>query len=202
MCTRKTTSWTSATRPQRPSLTDPNPEIAQQARTDIERLGAGWKLHLNFDAEDPIKVATVDTVLDSLQLGKRILQYKIGHGGGRASGAPGKEATVYIGSRDNAEIVARYIGQVLDPVLDPPEGDTLHDDRPFGEAGTKVMGRFDIGRYDRDFHQYGPNGLPLLNQDVDPWNKIDRDAAIARAEAALVSRYGEFYTGTPPPPTM
>jgi hypothetical protein len=176
--------------------TDADPEVADSIRSELERQGLGWKLHLNFDATDRTKVAAVSDTLARLQEDAKITTYKIGHGGGKASGAPGKEATVYVGPRDKAEYVARIIGSLLDPVLDLPEGDTLYDDRPFGETGTKVMGRFDIERHDPDFLQYGRGGVPLLKRDGDRWNLRERSVAMAAAEETLRVRYGPYYTGT------
>lgn len=133
----------------------------QQAWIDKLARGDGWKLHLNFDPEDAAKSASVSDLLTSLKEQGSIAGFKIGHGGGKAAGAPGKEATVYVGPCDQAAYVAHSVGALLEPVLDAPEGDTLEDDTPFTE---KVVGRFDVGsnRGDLDFLQYGWQGVPFM----------------------------------------
>lgn len=128
---------------------------------EIARSGNGWKLHLNFDAQNATTVQTVRTFLEALARHGAITTFKIGHGGGKADDAPGKESTVYIGHRDKAKMVALQIDRSLASVLEAPEGDALKDDIPFA---SRVMGRFAVNRLDSQFHQYGAKGHPILNQ--------------------------------------
>ena len=76
----------------------------------------------------------------------------------RPLGAPGKEATVYVGSKDDAFVVAKMIEDGLRDVLLPPTGDALVSDIEFTEL---VMGRFDVMRWDPDrlgyFRAHGRN---------------------------------------------
>lgn len=173
---------------------EPGEKTRGMSFQEIARRGAGWKLHLNFDAEDSFKTQMTSSLLDSLQDNEAIQDFKIGHGGGTASDAPGKEATVYIGSRNKGNVVARILEEALAGTLEEPEGDTLNHDVYFT---GHVMGRFDIGRVDPEFHQYGPNGVPLLKSDqLQIIYGGDIEEAQTRADTVLRERYGEFYTGT------
>lgn len=152
---------------------------------------AGWKLHLNFDSDNQSTKVLVDTYLNELKKAGVIVTYKLGQN----SGQVGKEATVYVGARDSAQQVAEIIEAELGHVLAEPEGDTLKDDAPLT---PKIMGRFDIGRADPDFAQYGASGHPLLKNDVASklWNPdFSQEEASRRAQATLEERYGEFFTG-------
>lgn len=175
------------------------PQFDEIDLTEVAKKGSGWKFHLNFDATDEEKVKTVGTFLTALQSHKVISQFKIGHGGGKTSGQPGKEATVYIGHRDKATAVAPVIEEVLGAILDEPEGDQLAHDIEFT---FHVMGRFEISRFDSEFHQYGAKGHPLLNKDMSDLLFV-RDVPLEtqtevtqRADKVLKDRYGKFYTGS------
>jgi hypothetical protein len=89
--------------------------------------------------------------------------FKIGEGGGSAVGAPGKEATVYVGSKDDAVAAASRIEEELGKLLLPPAGDTLSDDIQFT---VHVMGRFEILGWDLDFIPKGFRGFPMLCVDA------------------------------------
>jgi|GEM_PF-4101210 len=170
---------------------------------EITTQDSGWKLHLNFDPKDPDKLKAIDTLLNGLTKYGAVSSFKLGHGGGKASGQPGKEATLYVGHHDMAVAVASILEDHLLGVLDGPEGDVLVDDVPFSEH---VAGRFDIGRIDPEIHQYGARGHGLLDDDVGSmfwerrvlsetqYNQLKAQAA-ARADETLRERYGAFYAG-------
>lgn len=174
--------------------TDADPAVARLVTEDLENRGLGWKLHLHFDPSDAAKLAAVNGFLGYLQEEGYVTAYKIG----RNSGQDGKDATVYVGPRDKAEYAARAIASTLSPVLESPTGDALQNDRPIGEEDTMVVGRFDIGSYDHDFHQYGRDGIPYLNDDVRAalWSDMPTDDFASRAQALLVERYGTYFTGS------
>ncbi|MDQ5885706.1 MAG: hypothetical protein QG628_103 [Patescibacteria group bacterium] len=183
-------------------------EEPEESRTvsydEIAKLGKGWKLHLNFDAENIQTVSTVRTFLKVLKDHDAITTFKIGEGGGKEYDAPGKEATVYVGHRDKASMVAQAIEESLASILIDPEGDTITDDIEFM---PHVMGRFEVGGLDPEFHQYGAKGHPLprtairdlifsseLKSDLTARQKfISEQTAIA--DTVLRDRYGVFYTG-------
>jgi len=173
---------------------------------DLAKRGKGWKLHLNFDPYDAEKVEKVGTFLTALEENDAITAFKIGSGGGKEAGQPGKEATVYVGHRDKAQVVATLVEEALEGVLDLPEGDVIKDDISFTD---KVMGRFEITNVDPEFHQYGfgAKGHPILNSDVWPYVRphlseanITRETreATTKADGVLRQRYGTFYTGKLP----
>lgn len=141
----------------------------------------GWKLHLSTD-----KAEEVSTALKAMGLTHKV---------GKTSGQEGKDVTVYIGHKDAATGAARRIQDELVHLLNTPRGDTLRDDMPFT---SHVMGRFDAGRGDSEFHQYGKNGIPWLKADMDPWNR--KPGASDRAHVELRRKYGEFYEGAPKRP--
>jgi hypothetical protein len=159
---------------------------------EIAKKTAGWKLHLNFDRSDSVKVQAVTSLLSALQEHDAVTTFKIGE----ADNQLGKEATVYVGHKDKVDIVASLIEEAISNILDDPEGKTLVDDIPFGQ---KVTGRFEVAHVDREFTHKGAKGHPLLDRDykrsLDPKN--DKSEARARAAALLRQRYGAFYTGKP-----
>lgn len=172
--------------------TDQDPKKAEGALEAIRKLGLGWKLHLNFDPNDPKNVAAVEVYLS--QTDPRLVRgFKIGRNGGQS----GKEATVYIGSKDQATKVAKEIEEGLGNILREPEGDGLKSDIVFT---PKVIGRFDISRFDPDFIQYGFRGFPMLKVDANNmlWarEKYSPEEASQRANRVLIERYGTFYIGT------
>ena len=177
---------------------------------DIAEAGSGWKFHLNFNAEDPDIAQQVGLILEYLRYQGCITAFKIGDGGGKKAGQPGKEATAYIGHREKANLVAPLIEQLLNNVLDNPEGDALEDDIYFG---AHVMGRFEVTAIDNTFRQYGAKGYPFCKKDFDyllelhdrlEWKDPEvneqniadaQGEAEAHAHEILVKRYGNFYTG-------
>lgn len=149
----------------------------------------GWKLHLNVAPEN-IKAAS-----------KYLKQAGYPHKTGLSSGQEGKSITVYAGARDVADKVAADINKKLAKILLPAKGDTLVDDQPF--VGN-VYGRFDIGRVDKEFHQYGRAGIPYTKNDMQNMSfggdrsEVAKEAATKRADAILRERFGAFYTGSGP----
>ena len=84
-----------------------------------------------------------------MQLAGAVKGFKIGDGGGKEWDQPGKESTVYVGSKDKTKLLAQFLSQELKDLLLPPEGDALVDDIPMAD---NVMGRF-APQYDPEFHQ-------------------------------------------------
>ncbi len=139
--------------------------------------GFGWKLHIT-----PTDVGAVESVVKTLGV-----PYKIG----RAGGQTGKGMTLYVGSKDAADITAGQLDMLAGKYLANPVGDVLVDDAKF--AGN-VMGRFDaVG--DAAFHQYGTQGTPYLSHHMDPFNRVPDDVARKAAHDALTTKYGDFYGG-------
>ncbi len=160
---------------------------------EIANKGYGWKLHLNFDAEDPVKVQIVGDFLTGMKEQRAIFDFKVGEGGGKESDAPGKEATIYIGHRDKAKAIAPAIEQALDGMLDEPEGDTLTSDITFTK---KISGRFDIGSSNDEFSGHGRR--PNLRRAVRSWYEAELAEKSEEdfTESLLSKRYGKFYTGS------
>lgn len=149
----------------------------------------GWKLHLNTGTNDALATKISDF------LTAQGVEHKTGNNGGQA----GKGMTVYIGSRAATNALATQLNSQFGADLLPAEGEVLKDDIPI--AG-KVWGRFEIGRKDTDFHQYGSQGVSFFKEDMEQLKYApDRAAAIeaakTRADAALTARYGDYYAGTP-----
>jgi hypothetical protein len=162
----------------------------------------GWKLHLNFDRADEEKVDNVANLLTMMRKRKLVSGFKIGRG------EPGKDATVYVGHRDKAVLVASLIERGIGPVLNDPNGDALVDDISFS---NHVMGRFEVTSTAHDFYSYGTKGYPVLREDVPGFEHVEgkdrevylrdtgKDAEIiSRAYLTLRDRFGEFFTGKHP----
>lgn len=183
-------------RPPRPEyLTSPDLEVRARVLAKLEAMGEGWKLHLNFDADDSAATAAIRDLLTAMVEQGYVANFKIGHGGGKVSGQPGKEATVRVGDRDKAAAAAVIIEELADHLLLDPEGEALQDDTLFT---AHVMGRFDISRYDPDFQQYGGDGVPYIRQDANDsafGETMSPDDMKTRAHTLLAYRYGKFYTG-------
>ncbi len=159
----------------------------------LESLGYGWKAHLNFDSDNPAVVARVDTTLQGMQQQGSFATYKIGKGGGKEAGQPGKESTVYIGSRTRLNQVATELEASLGDVLLAPDAETLKDDE---QVGPLIAARFDVHGIDHRIGQYGAQGHGLLKGDLDPWNQTrSPEAAADAAQATLTKTYGEYFTG-------
>lgn len=169
---------------------------------EIAAKGKGHKLHIAFNQEDPAKATQVKDLLDELVAQGGITTYKVGQN----SGQEGKDATLYVGHKDKALLVAGLLSQELADLLNEPEGDVLESDVVYA---PKVMGRFEVQGLDSEFHQYGAEGFPLRNDDVGQLSMLQLEgvspeaqsalllSAEQRAEETLCARYGTFYTGTP-----
>ncbi len=164
----------------------------------------GWKLHLNFDAEDPSKVSTVQDLLSALNSHGVVGIFKIGDGGGRAEGEPGKEATVIVGHRDKAVLVADIIEQLIGDKLDDIHPEALKTDIPIT---PKIAARFDIDRVDPRFNKYGFPGFQELVIETRkrivekpaPGSLKSRDLLEASRKVSydtLRETYGKYYTGS------
>lgn len=151
------------------------PELIQK----IKDKHAGWKLHLASDKPEYV----------SRWLKDRGYTHKVGR-----SGQEGKDLTVYIGSKADTIRVADDIENNIAHLLNDPHGETLTDDIAFT---NKVWGRFSVSQVDTEFHQYGSEGIPYLNDDMARRGRGDIDANTARqnADRILRERYGEFYSG-------
>lgn len=142
---------------------------------------AGWKLHLNVPetTDNPV---TRDI---SEWLMSQGIAHKIGHNGGQI----GKGMTVYVG----AYAKARGLADELENRFRLPYADQLSEDVRWSKC---VNARFDAAG-DREFHQYGIGGIPLLQRHIqDAYSTIDHgfnEKNAREADAILVSRYGAFY---------
>lgn len=166
--------------------TAPEPFVVPSVES-INKTGGGWKLHLNVAPEN--KVA-VDEALKAMGV-----MYKMDR-----AVDPYKDFTVYLGSRDSANAMADKLNGELGDLLLPHRADVIVEDMPFN---AKVIGRFDIGKADSRFHQYGDNGVPAFIDDVR--NMIGTTPAehaeafkksAERAKKTLTRDYGEYFTGT------
>lgn len=150
--------------------------------SNISRIkkNGGWKLHLATDNVDE-----VSNILSDLGY-----TFKVG----RSSGQVGKDITIYVGSRVDANILAAEISDKAAGLIKSPVGDTLIDDV---ELAPNVMGRFDIGSSDKRFHQYGINGVPFLNDDMlqVQMGTLTKEQAMQKAQMLLQTDYGEYFSG-------
>lgn len=164
-------------------------ENYQQEAREALRDSAGWKLHLNFDLNNPKAVSQIQHSLDVLKEHGLIKDYKIG----RSSDQEDKAATIYIGEKRKAVAVTEALQRTQENLLKEPGNNILRDDMSFT---TKVYGRFDA-HGDQAFHQYGINGIPFLKGDASERWGSDKSAAVKeqRALKLLTERYGKFFTG-------
>jgi len=183
------------------------PDGSELSYDDAMRKVSGWKLHLNFDPDNPEVVANFMQLLDPMKAAGAVSTYKIGHGGGRKAGAPGKEATVYVGHRDKAQLVADFIGSYMngDGLL-APEGEALHDDLPFNDL---VVGRFEVtNTHFEVLSQYGMQGFGAPMHIIQRWlaegfrknmDPLERQQKLVmeRQEAIefITSFFGDYFTG-------
>jgi hypothetical protein len=158
-----------------------------------KKIGDGWKLHLN-----PKKGIGAEKAISDY-LSEKEIPHKVG----KSSGQDSKGITVYVGSRDDANALAADINSRFSDILNDAAGEVLGDDI---QIAGKVWGRFDVPQ-NKDFHQYGAAGIPFLNLDMSQLRYAeDKDAAVEkakqRADGILQRKYGEYYTGTKPAPTV
>ena len=138
----------------------------------------GWKLHIGTEGQTPQQIERLTQELN--RLGVPFKQ-------GLNSGQTGKDFTIYVGSRAEAERIARQLSPLTNGRV---YGDAALDDV---EMAPGVGARFDVVG-DKDFHQYGKRGIPILRDLIDIGQPFSDDA-IQRSEATLANRYGEFFTG-------
>lgn len=148
----------------------------------------GWKLHLNLKGD----TASIEKI--SAFLKEKGIAHKVGRNGGQS----GKDMTLYIGDRDKTNAIAKELNDKFGDVLSPAEGDTLSDDMPIS---GNVWGRFEIGKHDPRFHQYGIEGVPFLDEDMGQIRyQTDKKKAAqeykAKADKLLQAKYGSYYSGT------
>jgi hypothetical protein len=155
----------------------------------------GWKLHLGAPAQHH---DAIENHLKGMQSRGEIAQYKRGRGAGQE----GKDFTVYAGHRDKANAAAQQLHGAVGHLLAAPGSDVLTDDQRL--AGN-IHGRFDIGKSDTAYHQYGSKGIPYHAEDMNnlqfsPQSQRPAlsDSARSRAHASLIKKYGQFYTGAAP----
>ncbi len=168
--------------------------VADLHKEAVEALepGKGWKLHLNFDPSNEGIISQLLDVLGRLALRGIIEIFKIGNGGGVAYGAPGKEATVYVGHGYNAKRVAEFLDRNIFHLLAPPAGDALVDDILMTPM---IAARFDVSySYCHDFLQYGWHGVPFVATDGRRNSQRKGEEARVFAHSVLTARFGEFFT--------
>lgn len=160
--------------------------------------GSGWKLHLATGDEFGPITEQLTTEPSSPSLAREISEFltkeDIYHKVGKNSGQTGKDMTVYVGSKDDAQKVADALKEKFGDRLQPPHGDALADDIPFNDV---VVGRFETTGFDRNMSQYGWKGKGLLKVEHtnNVWGGAKTDVL---TEKYLRNKYGDFYTGTEP----
>ncbi|MEB3286676.1 MAG: hypothetical protein VKJ04_04145 [Vampirovibrionales bacterium] len=163
------------------------------------RPSIGWKIHLpvRMDVADPL-TGRIANWLDS-----RNPQYKVGSGGDEEFGTG---MTIYVGSRDEMQRLAREIdAQFGDDLARTPYALERSDEHILG----RITARFDS-------QHFRPEGFPpgrvkyknygnLLDEDAPlmmPHNTSQPGGleryyqALARAHQERISDFGTFYTGT------
>lgn len=170
--------------------------------SDAAPLGAdpnvGWKFHLNFDVDNPATTTRVEQFARALEAEGSLLAFKVGSGGGKATGDNRKEATLYAGSMANALAVAERLESELGDILLPPDRATMRDDVPMTKTG-KTWARFTaLAGLSGSYHQYGSRGICHLKADMQPtaWGgQPDPEHARANALNALEADFGSYFTG-------
>jgi hypothetical protein len=166
----------------------------------------GWKLHLSVKPEN---YAAVDRWLFENHKG----QYKLLSGGAPEEG---KDFTVYIGSKVEADALATKMTSEIDGLLEASKAGT--EDL---KLTPKIAGRFDVQSTGKGFSElglkyYGIDGVPFDKKAMDRTSvafgaqlRSPQDAALKekyfqqqrieaqRIEGILASEYGEYYTGKP-----
>lgn len=144
----------------------------------------GWKIHLSISDQNKPSVEAF--------LKKNDLLYKI-----ERSGQDGKNATVYIGSRNAVVDMANRMEAEIGQFLDEPWGEVLKDDVPIT---PKAWVRFDLNSRPEGivWQQYGAQGLPFLREDTFAvlGKGMQSSVAFNRSNAELINTFGDFYLGT------
>ena len=167
----------------------------------------GWKIHLPVEDKD---YAFVDEWIDKNHAG----EYKLLRGGD----AQVKDFTIYVGSKDDADAIAKKIHDEIGRYLIPPKG-SLSEDR---QLYPNVFARFDPGKHNfmgpkewgnsKSGWNYGIDGIPFdgetaRSRAIDG-KVIAKDGPEVKAiDAHLKNVYGDYYTGsgkaaTTPPPAV
>ena len=156
----------------------------------------GWKIHLPVEESN---YAVVDEWIDKNHAG----QYKLLRGGDSQV----KDFTIYVGSKDDADAMAKKIHDEISKYLIPPK-EKIGEDR---ELLPNIFARFDPGHNNtmpaepntltiRGWY-YGVDGIPF-NASVARSRTIDKkiitkDSPEVKAiEDHLKSVYGDYYTGS------
>ena len=167
---------------------------SEPSNKSLKSKAAGWKIHLSFKVNDD-SVSKLEEILNSFDK-DTIPSFKIG----RNSGQEGKDATIYVGSADNRNLVVNKIQNEFGKYLTEVGEDAKFDDKIHSKG---IAYRFDIGAIDNEFHQYGHNGFPALNEDIKNtfgMNKDERTKVFIesskKSEKILEKKYGTFFTGT------
>lgn len=175
-------------------------EFKDLSYAELGAKGMGWKLHLNFDPKNEENVYKIKIFLYALRERGLASASKIGLHDGQS----GKEATVYVGHKDKAVLVAGLIERGLGDLLMPPGEKAIEDDTPFSEH---LMGRFETTGVAHDFAGYGAKGHSILKDDFEVIKNLERAGnspgeiekiktpMVQKADEILRKRFGEFYTG-------
>lgn len=156
----------------------------------------GWKIHLPVENKD---YAIVDEWIDKNHAG----QYKLLRGGDPQI----KDFTIYVGSKDDADAMAKKIHDEIGKYLIPPK-EPLSEDR---QLYPNVFARFDPGNNNfmgtkgwdnsKAGWRYGIDGIPFdgdtaRSRAIDK-KVITKDSPEVKAiDAHLKSVYGDYYTGS------
>lgn len=163
---------------------------------------AGWKIHLKLkDAtENSVGNKAAKSFLEKAREDGEIKHYKIGRNGDQT----GKDVTIYVGSKDNTDAVAKSLLEILGEHLDDNVGtDAALDDIAIN--GNKILARFDKDAIDDDMHQYGANGVSIMKEDIIEYYGVfgntmatpsEQQKMLDKADNRNKRIYGEYYTGT------
>lgn len=167
---------------------------SEPSNKSLKSKAAGWKIHLSFKVNDD-SVSKLEEILNSFDK-DTIPSFKIG----RNSGQEGKDATIYVGSADNRNLVVNKIQNEFGKYLTEVGEDAKFDDKIHSKG---IAYRFDIGGVDSYFHQYGHNGLPASSEDIKNTFGMSKDErtkvfieSSKKSEKILEKKYGTFFTGT------
>lgn len=165
----------------------PGGRITSEKKGQQYQDEGGWKLHL---AVKPENYKAVDEWLANNHEGG----YKLLSGGDAGE----SDFTVYVGSRDAAEDLAKKIHGDIGDLVETREAGT---DRHFNE---KVTGRFDVQRRKTGYEYYGAEGIPFdevaasdtaFSKNRESWRGKARPH-LDRIHKELTDKYGDFYKGT------
>ncbi|MDX1766294.1 MAG: hypothetical protein R3313_05070 [Candidatus Saccharimonadales bacterium] len=185
------------------------PEHGNHPLKEMIRPTRGWKIHLNFDAEKHSDVVreSLDEIIEGFETASHEpIIFKIGHGGGKEAGAPGKESTVYVGTLvDTIKLADRINSHPrLAPVLLPPGYDVIADDVPIGGPDSMIWARFEVlglGSAVKEagfgkILQYGKAGAPGYEEFIKwPLENQDLVERYMQGVERTIQAFGEGFTG-------